>query len=314
MARWGNALGGWKKQTRNSKGQFGSGKSGPHKSLKHPYGKGKSGPKRASVKPKPKTKSSPKKSPSKSTAKSTTQKPMSKKKKAAIAVGSAAVVAGVAYGAYRMESNKLYKEVASMGGGLYTENMGKFQKTTFNQVKGVGVGIDPGHLLRGTQHKEAGNKIRSAAHFAASARVKVRPRIDTTIMIHQGSELHGYMRSESVGNKYIGQAAYLKESSRGNKSIISGISKEIKSIQGQQVSGGRKVLISKYRSADSERIVRNQAKKLGKENVIVQKRFDPGFDVTPLIQSNMDDYFSTGLEPAFSNILKKSRKKAGVVI
>lgn len=44
MAKWGNALGGWKRQTRDARGRFGSGKGGPSKKLKHPYGK-KSAPK-----------------------------------------------------------------------------------------------------------------------------------------------------------------------------------------------------------------------------------------------------------------------------
>ncbi len=178
-----------------------------------------------------------------------------------------------------------------------------------------------GMALKGLHKMENGQTVKGLAQLAGSARLSVRPKIVSTMYIHSGDTVHGYGISEIRGDKFKAMTAYLRPESRGNKTVIAGVSKEVKRMQSDQVGRGRTVVIDRYRSADSERIVRNQAKRLGKQNVIVEPRYDPGFDPTDMIISSMDEGFGkyasafVDLRNGNSKKAKKAKKKAraGVV-
>ena len=281
--RWGNALGGWKKQPRRKNGQFGSGGT-----------------------------SSAKKAVSKKRSSSPSKKRMSKSKKAAITAG---VVGGVAAGAavhYGVGYRKMSKELARTG-AISTKDMGGgVSVTTVREFKKYYTRVD--HTAVDAMYNAGNNVVKVAAAGSQIWKPSFRAQVHSTHYIHQGDELLGYATDVVKGRRLHAENLYLKPSARGQRRVVAGLSKSMKSIHEEQVKAGRKIVISKYRSEDSERIVRNQARKLGKNKVIVKKRFDPGSESTKNITKAMDSHFQHTAKGNFKKVKASRAQKNGVVI
>lgn len=240
------------------------------------------------------------------------KKGMSKKKKAAIAGGVAAgvVVAGAA--AYGMEYRSMKNEFNRSGGPLSTVSMGngisvttaRTFKTHFTRVDEVAVNdLFEAQTLKDVA--KAGSRIWNPS---------LRPQVHSTHYIHSDDRLLGYATDVVKGKKLYANELYLRPSERGNRRTVAGMSNMMKQAHSEQVNRGRKIVISAYRSEDSERIVRNQARKLGKNKVIVKKRYNPSSKFAAEIKESMDGYFEHNVTNQFKQKRKAAAKRSGVVI
>ena len=291
---WGNALGGYKTQSRKSNGQFGTGggKSKAKKTVK------RSKPKRTASK-----KTSPKKSaPKKATPKKATPKRKSNRRR------NAAIVGGVALGAmalYGVENRSMNKEFKRLGGGIGTTTYDKngIGFTTVAAKQAAYFAIDQGSMMRAMSGKNKDFLLNAPK----IGRMALRPQVASVTYMHDGDKPIGFTTQITRGRRMYANDLYLEPGSRGNRRVVSSLSSNMKAIQGHQVKSGRKIVISKYRSADSERIVRNQARKLGESNVIVRKRFDPGSDFTSEITRSLDGWFNNEIRNDFKVIFANSK-------
>lgn len=294
---WGNALGGWRKQKRASNGQFGNGKSISRSRKKTAR---KSSPKKAYSK-----KSSVASNPNKTAQK----KKMSTKKKVAIGAGIVGV-ASVGVAVYNQKAyNQVYGEMHSLGGEYSHTDLGKGVDITHVRTVSrarINKSREAGH--RALKARQQGHKIRAAAHMTTVKRVSLKPQLHEMGFISQDGKAAGFYTTEIRGNRMHAKDMYLDEASRGNKTVISQMSKHTKNIQGTQVNKGRKIVISKFRSEDSERVVRNQAKRLGKENVIVQKRYKADKSFVDNITKSMDEGWKQGLKGTVEKDLRPAIK------
>lgn len=281
--RWGNALGGYKTQSRKKNGQFGTG--------------GVSFKKKA--KPQIKAKK----------ASSTPRKKMSKKKKAAIAAGVVVAAGAAWYGVETLSINREFKR--SGGAHSVTTLPGGLSVTTTRTLKRGHVGVDGASVSAMAD----ATTLRGVATAGAGIwRPSLRPQIHSTSYIHDGDQLMGYYNDVTKGRRLYGESVYLRPSVRGNRRVVSALSNSVKDRQSDMVASGRKIVISKYRSEDSERIVRNQARKLGKNNVKVQKRYNPSSGYARDITESMDAYFFNSVTREFRNTRNSRGRRVGVVI
>lgn len=278
--RWGNALGGWKRQPRKRNGQFGTGGASLSKKKK---GSSSSAP----------------------------RKKMSKRKKKAIAVGVVAGVAAVGATAYALEHRAISREFARQGGGVTTRDLGNgISVTSVSQMKRMAWNLDLGSIDRAMNGKNTATRV---AGGVGIVRPSLRPQIETTHHLHRGGEALGYMQDVTVGRKVKAEAMYLRPESRGERRTVSAMSGEIKRRNVDTIASGRKIVVSKYRSEDSERIVRNQARQLGASNVKVLKRYNPSSGYTANITKSMDKDFALGGQRSFDRAKSKARQ-VGVLI
>lgn len=279
MARWGNALGGWRKQKRNAKGQFGSGRSSAVRLSKKP------------------------------------SKRWSKRKKAAVAVGVVAGVAAVGAASYGMEYRSRSKEFRKAGGAVSTVDLGGgYSATTHRSLKKRYTKIDEVAVVDMYNAKNLRQLSGAAVRIWQPS---LRPQIHSTTYLHKGDELMGYTTDVSKGKRLYANSMYLKPGARGSLRTGAALSSQIKGRQKSAVDSGKKIVISKYRSEDSERIVRNQKRQLGKNKVIVRKRYDPSSDFARDIIKSMDSHFQHTMTPGFKEARKASQKKSkskGVLI
>lgn len=304
---WGNALGGYKTQRRASNGRFGSGTGAKAKKVaKKAATRTKTaakagGVKRRTIKASEQQYKVDKKVVGRRPAKkahrarkSAAKKQYRKsnplnKRNVALAAGAVAV-AGVALNAY--ETKNLRNEVNALGGQWTTTNVNGVEFTTLRDVVRTDFDLEMSSLGL----VERGVKERNPFLVARGATTAIRPRlraqIQETTFIHEGPELIGYMSSSVRGRRVHADAVYLGEGHRGNRRVVAAMSKHAKGSQGRHVSKGRKIVVSKYRSEDSERIVRNQARQFGANNIKVQKRYNPpNSDYVQNIIKNMDANF-----------------------
>ena len=225
-------------------------------------------------------------------------KKMSTKKKVAIGAGVAVGVGVVGAAVYNQRAyNRVYNEMHALGGEYSYTDIGKgISVTNIRTVSRGRVNKSREALHRAAKAKESGHKVRATLHYATSKRVSIRPQLHDMGFVAQNDKAVGFYTTEIRGNRMHAKDMYLDSASRGNKTIISQMSRHTKTIQGDQVSKGRKIVISKFRSEDSERVVRNQAKRLGKENVIVQKRYRADQSFVDNITKNMDEHWKGGLQ------------------
>ena len=290
---WGNALGGWRKQPRAKDGTFGRGKGGRAQKAVRAAKKSssKSSPKRSA--PKPSSKASPKK--------------MSRKKKTAIAGGAVvgvAAVGAVAYGtAYSRQSKSLRSEMGRLG-EVSVEPLGKnLNVTTIRDFKGARIDRKIIRRSKGAGVLARAASVKEATHLFPSLE-------NTQLLSDDQGRLVGLGTTVIKGKKLHAVNMYLRPESRGDRRVIASMTSGMNDLHKETIESGRKIVISKYRSADSERIVRNQRRKLGEKNVIVQKRFKGNSDFVGKITASMDEVFKETMIPVWNSSLRDLTKDA----
>ena len=237
-------------------------------------------------------------------------KKMSTKKKVAIGAGVVAGTAAIGAAAYGHQYLSMNKEFKRSGGGLSTRDLGNgVSVTTTRSLKLRHTTIDPVAVNDVYESTTVGQVVKAGARVW---RPSIRPQIHETSYLHKDGALLGYSKDVIKGKKLYANEVYLRPSERGQRRTVAALSKMGKTRMEEQVARGRKVVISKYRSEDSERVVRNQARKLGENKVIVQKRYNPSSNFAKEITQSMDTYFSNNITNEFNKVRKA--RKAGMVI
>lgn len=216
-----------------------------------------------------------------------------------IALGLAA--GGIAYGAYvggryHVESGQLKREIAREGASTSVTQNGITITTQREFVKHARIS-NIHHLKNAADSNSVAGIAGNAAAYALRGN-KLRPGIKTTTFIHRDDDLLGRASSLTTKNRVFAQEVYLRENERRSGRAVASLSRHIKAEQTKEVGNGRRIVVSKYRSDDSERAIRNLQKRLDKNKksfqrskVIVEKRYKPKGDLTAQIIKNLDDGF-----------------------
>lgn len=238
----------------------------------------------------------------------TTGKKYSKKRKAAI---GSAVVVGASAAMYAYEYQNVKREFNRTGAiSTFTDKNGVSftQERKFRKGRKLSLNEEAlGALM------ESGSKWDSVRETLALADFSIRPQIDTTTWIHKGDDLLGYSKTVTQRNRLRANVAFLKKSERGAGRTVAAASRYMKIEQKEAVGSGRKIVVHRYRSADSERVVRNQRKNLGKKNVIVQRRFNPKSNMSGDIIKSLDDDFFYNKKDQFKKVQAKQKKRRVVI-
>lgn len=279
--RWGNALGGYRTQRRDAKGRFTSG-SAAGSSKKHSHKK----------------------------IASSKKKGLSGFQKTAIAGAVVAGTTAAGYAAYKIDAHNTLQEFNRLGGSLSTiHGKNGISITTSREFKNRDLtNFDPVALNDFFESKTFGQALKNGSKVY---RPSLRAQIHATSYIHKGDELLGYTNEVVKGKRLYANDLYLKPSARGiaNRRVVVATTDMMKQRHADQVARKGKIVISKYRSEDSERIVRNQQKRLGKSNVIVKERYKPSSDFTANITESLDFVFEKGMTNKFEKLM--SGRKVG---
>lgn len=291
MAKWGNALGGWRRQRRNSKGQFSGGSSSKIKAAKS-TAKKKSDSKKSDSKNTAK-KAAPKRTPRKKTTISRSNGTTYRTTQTKGLIPGRSTVETVAY--HQGEFKGSLSGYHSKKGGtkvdfLYVaepyRGTGVSQGLASRQLyharrNGGGISVTGQRSVGGQKfvdrNQAKGVKINSRDRSMSST--EITQLMEDLGQIQAKKHAKNYQKTKAKAAANARKAKARKAKARKNRKPMSAQKKaaigagvvvrtvfrfkqEMEKTQKETVASGRKVVIHRLRSEDSERIVRNQARKL----------------------------------------------------